>query len=530
MEYSKKQRKEYIDNRGISVAKSKFVLFLVVGIIVLVLLSSGEVLAQGTSEPTWKLVETRINPGNEPTEFIVGVTPNYYSSSDLTVINKMWVGTSENYTIEETYFIHKRHMVKYRSVLADCEMRADFTKPPEILVPGKKITLKARVSGTGTSPGIGSNIRFTYRDEGINLRDETSVSTGSGDKPPFSTRSISPYFVVPETHSGEISIHAFLWNVGAADVIWVYRAQDSTPSEEEEERPDSDGDGIPDDEDSCPNTPQGTEVDESGCPTPTTPVTPTTTPTEDSDNDGLTDGQEATVGTNPNNPDTDGDSINDGDEITSGTDPLNPSDVSLTDPTPTTPPCTGTSTYAYIESITMPKGKEARIAVMMCNVHDLANMDFSISYGPGVLRFKDAEKGSLNSNSLFESNEISSGNIKISFASSKGVSGSGSIAILIFDVVGSNGDSTILTGSANTASTSSGSPISITIKPGKFTVGGSSVPGDCDGDGLVTSKDALAALQMSVGKLKVDLCYDVTGDGKVDSSDAREILKMAVKK
>jgi hypothetical protein len=62
------------------VAKSKLVRFLVVGIIVLVLSLSGEVLAQGTSEPTWKLVETRINPENKPTEFIVGVTPGYYSS------------------------------------------------------------------------------------------------------------------------------------------------------------------------------------------------------------------------------------------------------------------------------------------------------------------------------------------------------------------------------------------------------------------------------------------------------------------
>jgi hypothetical protein len=226
MEYKKKQRKEDIDNRGISVAKSKCVRFLVVSMIVLVLLSSGEVLAQGTSEPTWKLVETRINPGNEPTEFtIAGVTPNQPYSS-------MWKGTFNRYTIEETSFIHKRHVVKYGSLLADCEMRADFTKPPEILVPGERINLTARVSGTGTSPGIGSLIQFTYRDEGINLCNETSVSTGSGDKPPFSTRSISPYFVVPKTHSGEISIVAFLWNVGAANVRWVYQAQDSTPSEE----------------------------------------------------------------------------------------------------------------------------------------------------------------------------------------------------------------------------------------------------------------------------------------------------------
>ena len=46
MEYKKKQRKEDIDNRGISVAKSKLVRFLVVGIVVLVLSSSGEVFAE----------------------------------------------------------------------------------------------------------------------------------------------------------------------------------------------------------------------------------------------------------------------------------------------------------------------------------------------------------------------------------------------------------------------------------------------------------------------------------------------------
>ncbi|NUM56507.1 MAG: PQQ-dependent sugar dehydrogenase [Candidatus Hydrogenedentes bacterium] len=45
----------------------------------------------------------------------------------------------------------------------------------------------------------------------------------------------------------------------------------------------------------------------------------------DTDGDGLTDSQEATAGTNPNNPDTDGDGLNDGPEVlTHGTDPLNP--------------------------------------------------------------------------------------------------------------------------------------------------------------------------------------------------------------
>jgi len=49
-----------------------------------------------------------------------------------------------------------------------------------------------------------------------------------------------------------------------------------------EERPDSDGDGIPDDEDWCPDTPQGTEVDEDGCPVEVL----------DSDGDGVPDDED----------------------------------------------------------------------------------------------------------------------------------------------------------------------------------------------------------------------------------------------
>ena len=43
----------------------------------------------------------------------------------------------------------------------------------------------------------------------------------------------------------------------------------------------------------------------------------------DTDNDGLSDAQEADIGTDPNNPDTDGDGLTDGDEVNNyGTDPL----------------------------------------------------------------------------------------------------------------------------------------------------------------------------------------------------------------
>ena len=70
---------------------------------------------------------------------------------------------------------------------------------------------------------------------------------------------------------------------------------------------DSDGDGIPDEDDNCPNDSNPDQADNDGdgmgdvC-------------DPDDDNDGVPDEDEGSNGTNPNNPDSDGDGINDGDD------------------------------------------------------------------------------------------------------------------------------------------------------------------------------------------------------------------------
>jgi hypothetical protein len=58
--------------------------------------------------------------------------------------------------------------------------------------------------------------------------------------------------------------------------------------------------------------------------TTTPPPTTTTTTPDDPDGDGLTDGEEDGLGTDPTNPDTDGDGLTDGAEGGRGTDPTNP--------------------------------------------------------------------------------------------------------------------------------------------------------------------------------------------------------------
>ena len=49
------------------------------------------------------------------------------------------------------------------------------------------------------------------------------------------------------------------------------------------------------------------------------------------------------------------------------------------------------------------------------------------------------------------------------------------------------------------------------------------LPGDSDGDNVLTARDYANALKMSVGLIPVDLICDMDKDGKVTSTDARLI-------
>ncbi len=80
--------------------------------------------------------------------------------------------------------------------------------------------------------------------------------------------------------------------------------------------PDSDGDGIPNADDQCPNKPGPAST--MGCP--------------DSDKDGIADDTEIKYGTDPNNPDTDGDGLKDGQENSNHNDILDENESNPLDP------------------------------------------------------------------------------------------------------------------------------------------------------------------------------------------------------
>lgn len=183
------------------------------------------------------------------------------------------------------------------------------------------------------------------------------------------------------------------------------------------------------------------------------------------------------------------------------------------------------------ESRTTPTGSTVQIPVTLKEVTDtIGNMDLTLQYDPNVLDAREVIKGPLTQSDIFDYN-IVPGTIKVSFASTEGFGGDGVIAYVKFNVTGAAGSSSplkIANVSANNANDLQATTIS--AKDGLFkvttTVAGS---GDADGDGSYTAVDALAALQMSVGKTAKQSFMDMNQDGDITSLDARMILQLAVK-
>jgi hypothetical protein len=181
------------------------------------------------------------------------------------------------------------------------------------------------------------------------------------------------------------------------------------------------------------------------------------------------------------------------------------------------------------ESRSKPTGSEVQIPLTLKGVDKIiGNMDLTLSYDPTVLEAVEVLKGSLTSNSIFES-AISRGTIRIALADSNGFSGDGSVAYVRFNVIGAKGSSSPLQISESAANQSDYSVMTLATYNGLFQVIDiNDLRGDCDGDGKLSAVDALCALQMAVGKKTANLSLDINSDGKVTSLDARNILKLAV--
>jgi len=80
------------------------------------------------------------------------------------------------------------------------------------------------------------------------------------------------------------------------------------------------------------------------------------------------------------------------------------------------------------------------------------------------------------------------------------------------------------------ASSATGESPPLSIMNGEITLSGETkgLPGDVDGDGRLTARDAMSALRMSVGKQAENPAADMDRDGKITARDATLILLAAV--
>jgi PKD repeat protein len=211
--------------------------------------------------------------------------------------------------------------------------------------------------------------------------------------------------------------------------------------------------------------------------------------------------------------------------------------------------CGGHSNFISINGEDIDQNSEIRVPVEGCNVKNLLLMTLNVDYNyvkqtggdsneyRNVLQFKRAEKGSLNDDAGFDAHQshIADGKntndrISITFSSpsSSGYSGSGSIAVLVFDVIGSDRNITSITPTVTSATDIANHPIPVTTLGGTFIVRRWKSSGMVTiSNAKVTTKDALAAQQMASGKRTANLRLDMNNDAKVDAADVATIQQIA---
>lgn len=129
------------------------------------------------------------------------------------------------------------------------------------------------------------------------------------------------------------------------------------------------------------------------------------------------------------------------------------------------------STTVRIDDVSSGPGTIVEVAINIAEADNVGSLDILLTYDPAVLGINNVDKGALTQNSLIESNTEIAGIIAIGIASSDGIKGEGSVAVVLFEVLGELGDTsplTLETVEANDATTFIDIPVTKTS--GTFTV------------------------------------------------------------
>ena len=206
------------------------------------------------------------------------------------------------------------------------------------------------------------------------------------------------------------------------------------------------------------------------------------------------------------------------------------------------------------------------IPITIKKADNIGSMNLALTYNSAILQATDVIPGALTQDAIIETNLDADG-IRIGLIDTNGISGDGTLFYVKFNVTAVS--------SADNESTNKSPPVSSVFDNKKFTLGGSGIlntpsfheiseketnysplniksvfvsdltgnkitamavngtftvgakKGDVNGDGDITSVDALMALKMSVNELEVNLVADMDDDGQVLANDALQIMNIA---
>ncbi len=183
---------------------------------------------------------------------------------------------------------------------------------------------------------------------------------------------------------------------------------------------------------------------------------------------------------------------------------------------------------------TVQPGQTVTVPVWLIKASKLANINVSLRYDPTVVVVMGKViKGNLLARTMFEANARDAGTIRLGFAQSSDMGGTGTLAQIRFRAVGEGGARTSLRLEVTMASSADTTKVRVATIDGEIVIAVKKddvIPGDTNGDGKLTAVDAMNALKMSVGNLPVNLIADMDKDGKVTARDATIILRKAVGK
>lgn len=195
---------------------------------------------------------------------------------------------------------------------------------------------------------------------------------------------------------------------------------------------------------------------------------------------------------------------------------------------------------ASVSSMTIQAGtRKARpdevvtVPVWLLRGAGVASLNVNLRYDPNVVTVSgNVTKGNLLASTMFEANAREVGLVRLGFAQSRDLAGTGTIAQVPFKAVGKPGDKTRLRIEVTSIASAAGAKPKVEVIDGDVVIVGENgvLPGDTDGSGTIAAVDAMNALKMSVGNLAVNLAADMDKDGQVTARDATLILLAVVGK